>query len=40
MGMLGWTNRWFNPDESAASAQEIASAFADTVLLGLSPSTG
>lgn len=39
MGMLGWTNRWFNPDESRASAQEIATAFADTVLLGLAPST-
>lgn len=35
MGMMGWTNRWFNPDESPASAAEIATAFADTVLLGL-----
>lgn len=35
MGMLGWTNRWFNPDESSASAADIAAAFADTVLLGL-----
>lgn len=35
MGMLGWTNRWFHPGESAATAAEIASAFADTVLTGL-----
>ena len=35
MGMMGWTNRWFNPEESPSSAQEIASTFADTVLLGL-----
>ena len=35
MGMVGWTNRWFNPDESPASAQEIGTTFADTVLLGL-----
>ncbi|MCW2613938.1 MAG: regulatory protein TetR [Frankiales bacterium] len=35
MGMLGWTNRWFHPETSKASAQEIATAFADTVLQGL-----
>jgi AcrR family transcriptional regulator len=35
MGMLGWTNRWFNPEASAASAAEIAAAFADTILLGV-----
>jgi TetR/AcrR family transcriptional regulator, cholesterol catabolism regulator len=35
MGMLGWTNRWFRPDESPASAEEIGTAFADTVLNGL-----
>jgi AcrR family transcriptional regulator len=35
MGMLGWTNRWFDPEESSASPEQIADAFADTVLLGL-----
>lgn len=35
MGMLGWTNRWFNPEDSKASAAEIGAAFADTLLLGL-----
>lgn len=35
MGMLGWTNRWFNPADSRASASEIASAFADMLLGGL-----
>ena len=35
MGMLGWTNRWFNPAESTVSAEQIASTFADTILLGL-----
>jgi AcrR family transcriptional regulator len=35
MGMLGWTNRWFNPDDSKASAQEVARAFADMLLGGL-----
>lgn len=35
MGMLGWTNRWFNPTESAVTPEEIAATFADTVLLGL-----
>ena len=38
MGMLGWTNRWFNPEESPISAERIADAFADTFLLGLAES--
>jgi TetR/AcrR family transcriptional regulator, cholesterol catabolism regulator len=37
MGMVGWTNRWFNPHESPVDAQEIGTAFADTILLGLAP---
>jgi TetR/AcrR family transcriptional regulator, cholesterol catabolism regulator len=37
IGMVGWTNRWFNPNESRVSAQEIGTAFADIVLLGLAP---
>ena len=35
MGMVGWTNRWFNPAESAVSAAEIGNTFADNLLLGL-----
>jgi TetR/AcrR family transcriptional regulator, cholesterol catabolism regulator len=35
LGMLGWTYRWFNPETSHASAEEIAETFADMVLLGL-----
>lgn len=35
IGMVGWTNRWFSPERSAESHQEIARAFADTVLDGL-----
>ena len=35
MGMMGWTSRWFDPHASAASAAEIATAFADTVLHGV-----
>jgi TetR/AcrR family transcriptional regulator, cholesterol catabolism regulator len=35
LGMLGWTNRWFNPDESHESAHEIGVTFADMVLEGL-----
>ncbi len=35
MGMLGWTNRWFNPADPGASAEEVGAAFADVLLLGL-----
>ena len=35
LGMLGWTYRWFNPDTTHASADEIGETFADTLLLGL-----
>lgn len=35
MGMLGWTNRWFNPEESPVSAEQIGKAFADTLLSGI-----
>lgn len=43
IGMVGWTNRWFNPDKSDMTAGEIGAAFADTLLSGLgteSPGTG
>lgn len=35
MGMVGWTNRWFNPEDSPVSAAEIGASFADSLLLGL-----
>lgn len=35
MGMVGWTNRWFNPAEGTQTAGQIGSAFADCLLLGL-----
>ena len=35
MGMVGWTNRWYNPETATASPLEIARTFADTVLAGL-----
>ncbi len=35
MGMVGWTNRWFSPDESTISATEIGSAYADSFLRGI-----
>jgi TetR/AcrR family transcriptional regulator, cholesterol catabolism regulator len=35
IGMVGWTNRWFNPNATTVSAEEIGRAFADTVLDGL-----
>jgi len=38
LGMLGWTNRWFNPAESAQTATEIGTTFADSFLTGLARS--
>jgi hypothetical protein len=35
IGMVGWTNRWFNPNESPVDASAIGTAFADTLLGGL-----
>lgn len=35
MGMLNWTNRWYNPEDSSVSIDEIAVAFADTILQGI-----
>ncbi len=36
IGMVAWTNRWFNPRRSDQDATAIGSAFADIVLGGLS----
>ena len=35
LGMLGWTYRWYNPATATATAEEIGTTFADSVLLGL-----
>jgi TetR/AcrR family transcriptional regulator, cholesterol catabolism regulator len=35
IGMIGWTNRWFDPHRSPDSAEDIASGFAEMVLAGL-----
>lgn len=35
MGMVGWTNRWFNPEDARATGKEIGTAFADSILGGL-----
>lgn len=35
IGMLSWTNRWFDPGTSAFTAAEIARTYADTLVLGL-----
>jgi AcrR family transcriptional regulator len=34
-GIIGWTNRWFRPDRSDISAEEIGKTFAEMVLSGL-----
>ncbi|MCW2581476.1 MAG: hypothetical protein JWQ53_266 [Klenkia sp.] len=35
IGMVGWTNRWFNPTKSDVDAATIGRAYADVVLDGL-----
>lgn len=35
IGMVGWTNRWFNPGKSEVDAATIGRAYADVVLDGL-----
>lgn len=37
LGMLAWSNRWFNPNTSTVTAAEIGHRFADTLLNGLQP---
>jgi AcrR family transcriptional regulator len=34
-GMTGWTSRWFDPNTSLESAEEIGNAFAEMVLSGI-----
>lgn len=40
IGMVAWSNRWFNPNESEVSAEEIGSAYADALLRGLETGSG
>ena len=35
IGMVAWSHRWFDPNESSVPAEEIGSAYADTLLAGL-----
>ena len=41
IGMVGWTNRWFNPETSSVDAATIGTAYADIMLRGMlaDPST-
>lgn len=34
-GVIGWTHRWFRPDRSDASAEEIGRTYAEMILSGL-----
>jgi hypothetical protein len=38
LGMVGWTNRWFRPDRSDVSAEEIGTTYAELILGGLEDS--
>jgi TetR/AcrR family transcriptional regulator, cholesterol catabolism regulator len=35
LGIVGWTHRWFRPDHSDASAEEIGKTYAEMLLSGL-----
>ncbi|SDN88344.1 transcriptional regulator, TetR family [Klenkia soli] len=35
IGMVGWTNRWFNPERSTVDAATVGRAYADVLLDGL-----
>ena len=34
-GVVGWTNRWFRPDRSDISAEEIGKTYAELILAGI-----
>jgi Transcriptional regulator len=40
IGMVAWSNRWFNPNESTVPAEEIGAAYAETLLRGLERPSG
>lgn len=35
LGIVGWTHRWFRPDQSDVSAEEIGKTYAELLLAGL-----
>ena len=35
LGIIGWTHRWFHPEKSAVSAEEIGKVYAELILAGL-----
>lgn len=35
LGIIGWTHRWFRPDQSEVSAEEIGKTYAEIILSGL-----
>lgn len=35
LGIVGWTHRWFRPDKTNVSAQEIGKTYAELILAGL-----
>jgi hypothetical protein len=35
LGIVGWTHRWFRPQESDVSAEEIGKTYAEMLLSGL-----
>jgi len=35
LGIIGWTHRWFRPERSDVTAEEIGATYADMVLSGL-----
>jgi AcrR family transcriptional regulator len=35
LGMINWTNRWFNPSNAKADAQQIGSIYAEMIISGL-----
>ena len=35
LGIIGWTHRWFRPDTSDVSAEEIGKTYAELILSGL-----
>jgi AcrR family transcriptional regulator len=39
LGMVAWSNRWFNPNQSPVPAEEIGAAYAETLLGGLQAPT-
>ena len=40
IGMVGWTNRWFNPERTPVDAATVGAAYADMLLNGMVPAEG